>query len=131
MSNNNNNTENLSFRGIIKTGPSKILVKTNGSKYCLQNVEIQNGPFTGKVVGAERTLLNVNKEEKAPLNIGEKCLVYVTQLPSTTNPGKMQFFFTIGEENGASQDELNDLWNNYSGQEEKVEEDVLSEFGTK
>lgn len=105
----NNQMEQLVWNAIVKTGASKTMQKKSGALYVLQQVEITEGPLAGKVVSAERTLLNSKKEEKDPMEIGAKCVVYLTRLDDMHNPGKKKNFFQIGEPLGATDDELNEI----------------------
>lgn len=103
--------QELQFAAKIVSGPSRTLEKKNGSQYCMQNIEFLEGPFIGKTVGAERTLLNSNMQEKKPLEVGTECIGYVQIIPDRNDPSKPRYLFTIGEKFiGATQEELDDAF---------------------
>lgn len=99
---------NLTFRGIVISGPSKKLTKSSGAIYVLQRVKILDGPLKDMVVSGERTLLNRDKVEKEPFEIDDKCVIYPKRVENYNEPGKYVTLFTLGEEMGASQDEINE-----------------------
>lgn len=75
------NTNNNSVKLNVKTisAPSKVMEKSNGSKYVLYNLEILEGPFKGESIAGAYTILNAEGEKKETLEKGVECVVYGTQ----------------------------------------------------
>lgn len=99
----------LAFKGEVIGNPSEIFTKSNGGEYVLQNVKINDGALTGITVGATRTIKNKDGKVKEAIAVGTEVTVYLTQVPSTTEPGKMKNFFDISMNNTASDDDINAL----------------------
>ena len=114
---------NLTFKGIVISGPSKKLTKSNGAIYVLQRVKVLDGPLKDMIISGERTLLNRDKVEKEPFEIDDKCIIYPQRLENYNEPGKFVTLFTLGEEMGASQDEINSKLDEFFNMQNKVEEE--------
>jgi hypothetical protein len=83
------------YKAQIKSNPSKVMTKSNGSEYVLVNAEILDGPAKGAIVAATRTTKNADGQEKEIPAIGTEVTVYHTALESSAEPGKYVHFFEV------------------------------------
>lgn len=97
------------FKAKVVGTPSQEFSKENGGKYVLQNCEILEGPLKGLIVGGTRTLVNASGDTKEPVELNTEVQLYLTRVPSKTDPSKMQNFFEISTGLTASQDDINAL----------------------
>jgi hypothetical protein len=84
-----------SMTGIIKSTGSKVLAKSNGAQYVLQNVLITSGPATGLTVLATRTTLTKDAKTKEIPALDTEVTLYHSVVPSTKEGEKNQHFFEI------------------------------------
>ena len=99
------------YKAKVTSSPSKIMNKSNGSEYVLQNVQILEGPAKGKIVAGTRTIKNAEGVEKSVPEIGAEVTVYHQALESSQKPGKYVHFFEIStSQPQASMDELTALF---------------------
>lgn len=91
---------NKAIKAIVIGQPSKEMVKSNNNKYVLVNCEVPGviDPKTNSniVVTAQRGTFNAETGEvKAVPAVGSEVMLYMQQLPSTTEPGKVVTFFSM------------------------------------
>lgn len=80
-------SEPLSYKGKFD------IPKSNGALYNLHQVEILEGPFAGKKVLGNRTILNKNKQEKSPVGEGQEITVHLSVVEDES--GKRKPFWEI------------------------------------
>lgn len=98
------------YKAQIKSNPSKVMTKSNGSEYVLVNAEILEGPAKGKIVASTRTIKNAEGQEKDVPAIGTEVTLYHQALESSNEPGKFVHFFEVSTGTvQASNDELTAL----------------------
>ena len=101
-------TTRQSFKARVSGVASEVMSKSTGATYVLHNCEItEAGPLKGLVVTGTRTLKNAEGKEKEGVNINDEVQLFLTQVPSTQDPSKMQNFFEISTGSTASQDDIN------------------------
>ena len=99
------------YKAQIKSNPSRIMKKSNGSEYVLINAEILEGPAKGKIVAATRTIKNAEGVTKSVPEIGTEVTLYHQALESSSEPGKYVHFFEVSTgQVQASNDELTGLF---------------------
>lgn len=101
-------TARQSFKARVSGPASEVMNKSNGGAYVLHNCVItEEGPLKGLVVTGTRTIKNAEGVEKEGVNTNDEVQLFLTQVPSTQDPSKMQNFFEISTGLTASQDEIN------------------------
>ena len=83
------------YKAKIKSTPSKVMGKSNGSEYVLINAEILEGPAKGAIVAATRTTKNAEGQEKEIPAVGTEVTLYHTPVEKSDEPGKYVHFFEI------------------------------------
>lgn len=108
----------LKLAGKVMSNGSDIRTnEVTGGTYQYHNVLIKEGPLKGKTVPGKRTLVNVNGDEKSPVQAGDDVQVYVSVVPDRKNPSKRMYFFEISTNNSISNDEVDALLGNMFAQE--------------
>ena len=88
-------TAKVSMTGIVKSVGSKVLAKSNGAQYVLQNVLITSGPAKGMLVLGTRTTLTKDSKTKEIPALDTEVTLYHSVVPSTKEGEKNQHFFEI------------------------------------
>lgn len=110
------------FKAVIVSENLKTTNKQNGGISHLHRAEIQDGPLAGKVVLANRTVLNKDKQEKKACSEGDSVILHMSQLSAAeSTTGKRAIFFEIAMgESTATNEELFDLLDNAAVSDQKI-----------
>lgn len=101
--------DSLQMEAVILTNNMKTTNKKNGAVSHLHQAQITSGPLQGKVVLANRTVLNKDKKEKSPCSEGQEVTLFMSQLSAEqSTTGKRALFFEIST--GVATDDVEDLF---------------------